>query len=181
MVDILTVVMSDPLDTEAIEEVEKVSGCKVQPFVGILSDIVKAIEDYYNVIIEDESLKSKKFTPLFIHTRAYKGMERRRSVRINVELDIHFAVQDTYKKSVTKNLSLNGFLFESDSILPIGSYVILQINLSKKYHPYPIGAVVQVIRVTPLVNNKFDIGVKLIKIPKDDAKAIIAYARAHQE
>jgi type IV pilus assembly protein PilB len=43
----LTLVMSDPLNTQAIEEVESLSGCTVQAFVSTASEIKKAIEKFY--------------------------------------------------------------------------------------------------------------------------------------
>lgn len=179
--DILTVVMANPIDPEAIREVGKASGCNVQPFVGILSDIIKAIEHYYHIIVEDDKLKKHKIVPLFIDTRVYKGIERRKSVRLNAKLDIRFPVQDLYKKSKTKNVSLNGFLFESENILPIGSYVTFEINLPKEFCPTPLAAVAQIARVIPLQNKKFDIGARLIKMPKEDITTLIQYCRAHEE
>lgn len=43
----LTVAMSNPLNVQAIEDVELLSGCSVQTFVSTSSDIKKAIEKYY--------------------------------------------------------------------------------------------------------------------------------------
>ena len=43
----LTVAMSNPLNIQAIEDVELLSGCNVQIFVTTSSDIKKAIEKYY--------------------------------------------------------------------------------------------------------------------------------------
>jgi len=43
----LTVVMSNPLNVQAIEDVELLSGCSVQTFVSTSSDIKKALEKYY--------------------------------------------------------------------------------------------------------------------------------------
>ena len=43
----LTLAMSNPLNVQAIEDVELVSGCSVQTFVSTSSDIKKAIEKYY--------------------------------------------------------------------------------------------------------------------------------------
>jgi hypothetical protein len=39
--------MSNPLNVQAIEDVELLSGCSVQTFVATSSDIKKAIEKYY--------------------------------------------------------------------------------------------------------------------------------------
>jgi len=43
----LTLVMSNPLNSKAIDEIEAVTGCNVQVFVSTSSDIKKAIEKYY--------------------------------------------------------------------------------------------------------------------------------------
>ena len=45
--DNLTLAMSNPLNIHAIEDIEMLSGCKVQTFVSTSSDIKKAIEKYY--------------------------------------------------------------------------------------------------------------------------------------
>lgn len=45
--DNLTVAMSNPLNIQAIEDVELISGCSVQTFVATSSDVRKAIEKYY--------------------------------------------------------------------------------------------------------------------------------------
>jgi len=43
----LTLAMSNPLNVQAIEDVELLSGCSVQTFVSTSTDIKKAIEKYY--------------------------------------------------------------------------------------------------------------------------------------
>ncbi len=43
----LTLAMSNPLNIQAIEDVELLSGCSVQTFVSTSSDIKRAIERYY--------------------------------------------------------------------------------------------------------------------------------------
>jgi len=43
----LSLAMSNPLNLQAIEDVELLSGCNVQTFVSTSSDIKRAIEKYY--------------------------------------------------------------------------------------------------------------------------------------
>jgi len=43
----LTVTMSNPLNVQAVEDIELLSGCNVQTFVSTSTDIKKAIEKYY--------------------------------------------------------------------------------------------------------------------------------------
>ena len=46
----LSMAMSNPLDSEAIDKIEKLSGLSVQAFVSTSSDIRKAIDKYYKGI-----------------------------------------------------------------------------------------------------------------------------------
>lgn len=43
----LTLAMSNPLNMQAVEDIELLSGCNIQTFVSTSSDIKKAIEKYY--------------------------------------------------------------------------------------------------------------------------------------
>jgi type IV pilus assembly protein PilB len=43
----LTLAMSNPLNMQAIEDIEMLSSCSVQTFVSTATDIKKAIEKYY--------------------------------------------------------------------------------------------------------------------------------------
>jgi len=45
----LTVAMSNPLNTKAVDEIEQISRCNVQIFVTTSSDIRVAIDKYYKV------------------------------------------------------------------------------------------------------------------------------------
>lgn len=43
----LTIAMSNPLNSQAVEDIETISGCSVQIFVSTTTDIRQAIEKYY--------------------------------------------------------------------------------------------------------------------------------------
>jgi len=45
----LTLAMSNPLNMQAISDVELLSGCSVQAFVSTSSDVKRAIERYYKI------------------------------------------------------------------------------------------------------------------------------------
>lgn len=47
MGDILTVVMTDPLDKSSIEELENITTCKVRSFIGTDAEVKEAILHYY--------------------------------------------------------------------------------------------------------------------------------------
>ncbi|MBI4394786.1 MAG: hypothetical protein HY583_01175 [Candidatus Omnitrophica bacterium] len=47
--NLLTVVMSDPTNEEAIKEIEKVSNCKVQIFVATPTEIMNVIQDHFRI------------------------------------------------------------------------------------------------------------------------------------
>lgn len=48
MKDILTVVMANPLDSKAIEEIETLTKCKIEVFVATYTEIKQAIESSYS-------------------------------------------------------------------------------------------------------------------------------------
>ena len=48
MNDILTVVMANPLDSKAIEEMEALTNCKIEVFVATYTEIKQAIEGCYS-------------------------------------------------------------------------------------------------------------------------------------
>ena len=179
--NLLMVVMADPFDAKAIKEIEEITGCGVQPFVGILSEIIESLEAYYKLVIKTKDLKSERTAPFFIDTTTYKGPDRRESARINTEIDVSFPAQGQYVRSKIKDVSRIGFLLESEKTLSIGTLVALQIDLPKEVSPLPMAVIVQVIRVNALENNRFGIGVKIIKISKQELDTIIEYASAHQK
>lgn len=172
----LMVAMADPFDSKAIEKVEEVTGCIVQPLVSILSEIMDALEAYYKIVIKEKDSQGRIVAPFFVDTEAYKGPERRDSIRFKAAVDICYPVEGLYKTSKTKDVSKSGFLFESNIVLGIGALITLQINLPKNITPLPIAAIVQVIRITALKNNNFNIGVKTIKISKQEMELILDYA-----
>jgi len=47
MGDLLTIAMSNPLNTQAVEDVELLSKCTVQVFVSTMTDVMNAINKYY--------------------------------------------------------------------------------------------------------------------------------------
>lgn len=173
----LTIVMADPLDSKAIKEVEEISGCKVRAFVGLLSEIMDALQEYYKIIIAEKVGKENRKAPFFVDTKTYRGLERRQSVRYDAEISVYFPVGGQYKKCKTKNVSRGGLLlFDTENVLQVGTIIPLQLELPKEVSPLPIAAIVQVVRVFPLENNKFEMGVRLIKISKQELNIILEYA-----
>src|SRR3989338_3107303 len=45
--DLMTVAMSNPLNVQAVEDIELITKCKVQVFVSTMTDINNAIKKYY--------------------------------------------------------------------------------------------------------------------------------------
>jgi type IV pilus assembly protein PilB len=47
MGDLLTIAMSNPLNYQAVEDIEMLTKCKVQIFVSTMTDITNAVQKYY--------------------------------------------------------------------------------------------------------------------------------------
>jgi len=45
--DLLTIAMSNPLNVQAVEDIELLANCKVQVFVSTMTDVNNAIKKYY--------------------------------------------------------------------------------------------------------------------------------------
>lgn len=45
--DLLTIAMSNPLNVQAVEDIELLANCKVQVFVSTMTDVANAIKKYY--------------------------------------------------------------------------------------------------------------------------------------
>lgn len=45
--NLLTISMSNPLNIQAAEDIEMLSGCKIQVFISTMTDITNAIKKYY--------------------------------------------------------------------------------------------------------------------------------------
>lgn len=171
----LTVVMADPFDIRAINTIEKTTGYKVHAFVGVLSDIIQALENYYK-IAKEGGYQGQESMPLFITTEVYKGIDRRQGPRFEIKLDVFFPYQGSYKKASTKDVSQGGFLIDSDVSLEIGSVIPLQIDLPKEISLWPVLAVIQVLRAQLSQDGRFNVAVKIIKISKEEIDMIINYA-----
>ncbi|MFH1772041.1 MAG: PilZ domain-containing protein [Candidatus Omnitrophota bacterium] len=175
--DVITVVMVDPINISAIKDIEAITGCIVQPFVGKLSEIIDAIERNYKIKISIDKPSGKtSFISFFTDSAEQRVHERRRSARIESKIKVHFPLQNRYKKAITKNVSRYGFLFESDCALPVGSYIILEFSLQEEDNPIPVSAVIEVLRSSESSSGRYDIAVKIIKISDNDLQLIMQHA-----
>lgn len=174
--NMITVVMGDPSDAKAIHAIEEITGCSVRPLVGLFSEIISALESYYHV-----KNKGKKSFPFFIESESYTGLERRNSVRLNAALDIEVPVEGSYKRFITKNVSRDGLDFDAEISLPVGSILPIWVHLPLHFNALPIKAIMKAIEVVPLVNNKFEIHLGIIKISKKGLNTIIEFASLNKQ
>lgn len=179
--NVLTIIMADPLDTKAIKEVRAITGCNIQVFTGLFSDIIEALVDYYKITIKGKKPGIKTKFPFFIESETYKGLDRRQSPRYRSQIDISFDELGQYKTYKTIDISQEGILFYCEKALPVNSLITLQIDLPKELNLLSITAVVQVSRINPSENNKFHIAVRILKISKSELDAVIEYASTHPD
>lgn len=174
--NIINVVMGNPFDAKAIRAIEETTGCKVRPFVGLFSEIIATLK----IFVHMRSGGSVKY-PFFVETKSYTGLERRESVRIDAALDIEFLAEGGYKRSVTKNVSRDGFCFEAEISIPVGSIFPIMVYLPVHISPLPIKVITKVVKVIPLADNKFELRLNTIKIAKEELNKIIEFATSSKE
>jgi hypothetical protein len=69
----------------------------------------------------------------------------------------------------------------ADEPIELGTLLTLEINLPREVSPLPISAVTQVVRSIPLEGQGFHLGVKTLKISKEENNLILTYASKHRE
>lgn len=174
----LTVVMIDPLDTKVIKELEELTGLRIIPFVGIISEIVSALQIYYKLFVKDQKTA---LPPFFIDTKTYTGMERRASIRYMTRIPVRFPAAEHYQRSQTIDVSRDGFRFTSDRAIPVETLLPLEINLPPEISALPIVTVTQVVRCAPKTTGGCEIAVKTLKISEQEMGAIMNYAVDHMD
>lgn len=152
---VLSIAMADPLNDGVIDMLKQITECDIAVFISTYSEIRKAIDKYFgrrlkevNSQVNEERVKLKEdFVRQFVQTVNYEGIERRRSKRVNVELEMTYFLQDKVLKVKTKNISLNGILFTSDLYIPLDKNIYTNIVCKVSLKDIIINSVVQIIRV----------------------------------
>ena len=173
----LMVVMVDPFDKLVIKKIEELTGCTVKVYTSLFSEIAEKIRQFYKINIRGLDTQGNPVSPLFVNKGESKTRERRRAVRFKATLPIEITYDGHTAKSKTEDICWDGLSFRLNHELPVCSTVTIELSLNeseaeKKEQP-PVTAVAEVRRATPLEDNKFMIGTRLLKIPKEDIYSII--------
>lgn len=109
-------------------------------------------------------------------------LDRRRDLRIDEENQISFSVApkeelNAHKKiahSLTRNISRNGAMIFTDTFLPVGSLLTLELSLGK---PYDVITMVGEVRWIKSLHGdeEFEAGLEFIDIPPGGAVTLITY------
>jgi len=108
-------------------------------------------------------------------------LDRRRDLRIEEENQISFSIspeeEHPHKKitySLTRNISRNGAMIFTDTFLPVGSLLTLELSLGK---PYDVITIVGEVRWIKSLHEdeEFEAGLEFIDIPPGGAVTLITY------
>jgi hypothetical protein len=176
---LVTIAIANPLNQEALDMVRSVTKSQIQVFIATISDIKTAIEDYYGISVSEETFPDIKTK--VIEVEGYAGRERRRFLRFKANIEVHFAYQEKYKKTHTKDISGGGICFFSENRIPQDTYLTLEINLPPEVIDRPIASVIKVVRIKDVKNKKmFEIGAVFVQLDPLDRTVIIEYAKKCQ-
>jgi hypothetical protein len=171
--DTLTVVMADPFDLEAHSDIKKATGCGIHPFIGIFSEIQEALHKYYHFEIRKPEPENAK-KPSYISARSYVGVDRRKTIRYDAEIEAYFSTVSRYKKADIVNFSLGGVLLTSKAA-PSGSHTIVQIERSEKWDPDPMLIVGKTVRLLRHGQKHFEFAIKFEEVIHGNLQAIHRY------
>ena len=65
-------IMADPTNEKAIQEIEKTTKLKVQTFVSTTTEIISYIEKEYKIILDNKKSPGKKVSEVSFHSAAEK-------------------------------------------------------------------------------------------------------------
>lgn len=204
---LLSVAMVDPLNEGVIQMLKQICNCEIVVFISTYSELNEAISRYFGeklkdlerYIIDPEDLKKIKVTVnRFVQTEAYKGIERRRYVRVKKELDVSFYYRAITLQGKTRDISYGGLSFVSehkgyrDVSFPSDIFIPLNTSLACKIHLKPgqptIGVVVNVLRIRAikveleidsqgLSGHRHEIAGIFEFIANDDRKALVSFLK----
>jgi len=105
--------------------------------------------------------------------------ERRRYVRLNIPLEVNYAIQGEkglHHKSVTKNISPNGVRFAVKKELAAGTVLNIDIIIPAKPKPIPIKIkVVWAKKEVRQGKGLYDAGFEFVHIPEESKKEFFQY------
>jgi hypothetical protein len=113
-------------------------------------------------------------------------LDRRRDLRIEEENQISFSVspeeesqlQRRMTHCLTRNISRNGAMIYTDTFLPVGSLLTLDISLGQPYDVITLVGEVRWIKSLP-GDEEFQAGIEFIDIPPGGAVTLITYLLDH--
>jgi hypothetical protein len=113
-------------------------------------------------------------------------LDRRRDLRIEEENQISFSVSPeeeshTHRKiahCLTGNISRNGALIYTDTFLPVGALLTLELALGRPYDVITMVGEVRWIKSLP-GEEEFEVGIEFVDIPPGGAVTLITYLLDH--
>jgi hypothetical protein len=128
--DILAIGIVDAPDEATIKRMEELTGFKIRVLLITSSDFSRYIEKVYDLSIIDYSAEFPKSGIVgFIKTLSYKGKERRRFPRFKKRIKFIYESKDEYNIKPSINVSQGGALVKSKSPVPVGSHLIVRMEL----------------------------------------------------
>jgi len=193
--NIISIVMENPLDEEAVKAVEKITGCVVRKFIGTHSEILSALSNYKETTPElpEPTERKEDFEKIgkeyelpdsstmfdISNLPRDERIERRGAFRFKCKLGIHFPENKDYVKSETTDISYNGIAFKSAKPIPVGKYLNISIDLQGSVFPRPIALLFCVGRCTKMASGDFCIGGNILETSDEDIEQIIRYSISH--
>ncbi|MFH1784250.1 MAG: PilZ domain-containing protein [bacterium] len=97
--------------------------------------------------------------------------ERRRSVRIESAVSVHYCDQERSVTSLSKDIGENGIRFTTNKFIPVFSRVLMDISLSSNSEP--VRALAEVVWVSKLPHmDMYSIGSRFVGVSGQQKKAI---------
>lgn len=136
---LLSVIMADPLNRGVIEILRHITSCEIIVFVSTRTEISETIEKNYSVpyknfefcAFDDDIILRDDFLNSYVSSGLYEGPNRRKFRRHCGELTAVYYLYPNIARTKVLNIGMSGVFFETDTPLPQGSHLAIDIFLNR--------------------------------------------------
>lgn len=177
--DILTIGIADVPDEQLFRRIEELTGYRIQVMLVTADDFNRFMQDLDNLHASKKGTLERFGTGNYVKTSLYEGVERRRFPRFDKALKVKYEFRDDYHIDSSVNISEGGLLLKSKCPIPIGSHLVVRMELPAT--PKDLVIISKVAWEKHLIDeDAYLIGLEFISVDNRDSKRLVDFVKSLQ-
>lgn len=185
----LYVACSNPLDTMAIDDAAKMSGCTIEPLVACVRSIKAALDEYFGPPDEDFMIEKLVFRQPPLQGITFKRESERLALNIPAVLtvlDKSVALRASSRiEGYTRNISASGAALSLRVLLFLPKGINIALELKPEQTIFKSGAIIKTIGEIIYCNMEqgkhYLVGIKFKKIEHEELEKLIKLASSEKK